>query len=193
MEKETLTLYKIKKDLMRIIISDIKITILSSIILLPLLAIVLSIYVNLSDDGGIIGNAIIIAVTGIVVLPLLYNAIYLIVLAIKIRRGNFTVETDTLIGKEESENIEHLRIFTSSSIWDSMQRKGDTNHYKLYFKCNEEYEIFFQQYYKWSSQYSMGARGVFITSDVGDTFTLVKFKNRIAMAYNNRYFEPEYS
>ena len=54
MEKETLSLYKIKKDLMNMVISDSKTILLISIILLPLMALVLVMYNRLSKDVSII-------------------------------------------------------------------------------------------------------------------------------------------
>ena len=66
----------------------------------------------------------------------------------------------------------------------------DKNVYRLYFKANDKFELPYQKSYRWSSQYSMRAREIFITSDVGDTFTIVKIKNEVLMVYNNKYFEP---
>ena len=47
MEKETLSLYKIKKDLMNMVISDSKTIFLISIILLPLMALVFPLILSL--------------------------------------------------------------------------------------------------------------------------------------------------
>ena len=59
-----------------------------------------------------------------------------------------------------------------------------------FFKCNEKFELPFHKCYKWSSQHTMRPRGIFITSDIGDTFTIVKINNQILMVYNNKLFQP---
>ena len=101
MEKETLSLYKIKKDLMNMVISDSKTILLISIILLPLMALVLVMYNRLSKDVSIILHLFIMIPVILFLVTIIFCSTYLITQAIQIKKGKFILETDELIGKEE--------------------------------------------------------------------------------------------
>ena len=175
MEKETLSLYKIKKDLMNMVISDSKNILLISIILLPIMALLLLMYNRVSSDGGIIINFIIITPVIVSSAAILFVIILLIIQAIQIKKGKFVLETDKLIGKEEE---------TPKSFRSIYYRP-----YRLYFKCNEKFDIPVTKSYKWSRLYSMREKDIYLTSETGDIFLLVKMNKGIAMVYNTKYFE----
>lgn len=175
MEKETLSLYKIKKDLMNMVISDSKTILLVSIILLPLMALVLVLYNRLSKDVSIILHLFIMIPVILFLVTIIFCSTYLITQAIQIKKGKFILETDELIGKEEE---------TPKSFRSIYYRP-----YRLYFKCNEKFDIPVTKSYKWSRLYSMREKDIYLTSETGDIFLLVKMNKGIAMVYNTKYFE----
>ena len=82
MEKETLSLYKIKKDLMNMVISDSKTILLISIILLPLMALALVMYNRLSKDVSIILHLFIMIPVILFLVTIIFCSTYLITQAI---------------------------------------------------------------------------------------------------------------
>ena len=176
MEKETLSLFKIKKDLMNMVTADIKALALISVICLPFIALMLIIYINFVHGDNIIGDIIIITLVSLLSGVILLYAVFIIIQTILIKMGKFTLETDELIGKEEE----------TPRFVGAMHYKP----YRLYFKRNETFEIPFIKSYRWSRLYAMRAKELFITSDVGDNFLLVILNREIELVYNYKYFEP---
>ena len=156
MEKETLSLFKIKKDLMNMVAADIKALALISAICLPFIAFMLIIYINFVHGDNIIGDIIIIALVSLLSGVILLYAVFIIVQTILIKMGKFTLETDELIGKEEE---------TPKSFRSIYYRP-----YRLYFKCNEKFDIPVTKSYKWSRLYSMREKDIYLTSETGDIF-----------------------
>lgn len=181
MDKETLSLYKIKRDLKQIISwqSAWLFILLIVILLLGLALGLLAVKIPLS----ILGYAIFAIILLPIIIIFITQAAKTFDLIIKVHKGKIKIETDELISKNESKEG-YLRY----GIWYILQ--GDTYVYRLFFKCNEKFELPFHKCYKWSSQHAMRPRGIFITSDIGDTFTIVKINNQILMVYNNKLFQP---
>lgn len=181
MEKETLSLYKIKKDLNQIISWQI-----TSLFILLILILLLSLALGLlaaKISLNVLGYAVIAVIILPIIIIFIIQSIKTFNLMIKVHRGKFEMETDKLISKNTSKDG-----YFRYGLWYILQ--GDPYVYKLFFKCNKEFELPFHKCYKWSSQHAMRKREIYITSDVGDTFTIVKINNQILMVYNDKYFEP---
>ena len=115
------------------------------------------------------------------------------VIILSVWNRKYKLVTEVLVAKEENTDYRWLTD-TGHSIWESKYRADcDNNYFTLIFNRSGTYKILFTKYYKWSAKYSMGPRELYITSEAGDTFTIVKFKNKIFMVYNNKYFEPSFN
>ena len=187
MEKETLTLYKIKRDLNQRILLEIRVLVISILLMILLFGLLrFGIHNLLSDRPNYYVFDIITALLLLIIL--IIWIVSFIKMLIQYKTGKLIIETDELIRKEE-------RIFKSIN-WAGL-KSGLTigagkydRAYRLYFKCNGKFEIPTQKSYKWSVRYSMKPRNVFNTADEGDKFTIVKSKGGILMVYNNKYFKP---
>ena len=188
MEKETLTLYKIKKDLNGKIFQRC-IAFICEFLTIGLVCWMIHM-MTISDSTpllDIIFAVLMLSVFAFAVIAETIGTVRFIIYAIKKVR----IETDVLISKEDKPN--RLLLFPPRNalyLTIFFLTRKDKNVYRLYFKANDKFELPYQKSYRWSSQYSMRAREIFITSDVGDTFTIVKIKNEVLMVYNNKYFEP---
>ena len=92
----------------------------------------------------------------------------------KIKSGTyFTITTDELRRKEE-----HV-----------LQIGNDVM--RLYFQC-DHYDITRKYSDIYMPQYQMEHRTVYDTAFIGDSFTLVKVKNTVVLAYNNKLFNVQY-
>lgn len=189
MEKETLTLYKIRRDLNRKIFRE-------SIMLVCVFLVILLLFWILqkmkSSDSTILLDMIFsVILVGIFVVTAVLQTVKTLKFIINVRRNKFVIESDQLISKEEK--FDGTLILASQngllSILFYLIHK-DKNVYRLYFKRNDRFELPFQKSYRWSSQYSMLPKDIYITSDAGDTFTVVRMKNEVLFVYNNKYFEP---
>lgn len=181
MEKETLTLYKIKKDLNQIILrQSVGLFILLIVILLLGLA---NWLLAVKTFLSILEYVIVVIIQSLIIIIFITQAAKTFDLIIKVHKGKIKIETDELISKNESKDS-----YFRSGLWYILQ--GDPYIYRLFFKYNEKFELPFHKCYKWSSRHAMRPRGIFISSDVGDTFTIVKINNQILMVYNNKLFQP---
>ena len=189
MEKETLTLYKIRRDLNRKIFRE-------SIMLICVYPVILLLFWILqkmkSSDSTILLDMIFsVILVGMFVVTAVLQTVKTLKFIINVRRNKFVIESDQLISKEEK--FDGTLILASQngllSILFYLIHK-DKNVYRLYFKRNDRFELPFQKSYCWSSQYSMLPKDIYITSDAGDTFTVVRMKNELLFVYNNKYFEP---
>ena len=189
MEKETLTLYKIRRDLNRKIFRE-------SIMLICVYPVILLLFWILqkmkSSDSTILLDMIFsVILVGIFVVTAVLQTVKTLKFIINVRRNKFVIESDQLISKEGK--FDGTLILASQngllSILFYLIHK-DKNVYRLYFKRNDRFELPFQKSYRWSSKYSMLPKDIYITSDAGDTFTVVRMKNELLFVYNNKYFEP---
>lgn len=91
----------------------------------------------------------------------------------KIKNGTyFTITTDELRRKEEH-----------------VIRVGDDGM-RLYFQC-DHYDIRNEYNYRYRQAYDMDHRTLFDTAFIGDSFTLVKVKKNVVLAYNNKLFDVQ--
>ena len=64
---------------------------------------------------------------------------------------------------------------------------------RLFFNYEGNYDIYYDlTYYGWSSINVMDVNDLYDTSCVGDTFTVVKIRNKIRAVYNHRFFDVQY-
>ena len=91
----------------------------------------------------------------------------------KIKNGTyFTITTDELRRKDEH-----------------VVRVGD-DCMRLYFQC-DHYDIRNEYNYRYHQAYDMDHRTLFDTAFIGDSFTLVKVKGTVVLAYNNKFFDVQ--
>ncbi len=65
---------------------------------------------------------------------------------------------------------------------------------RLIFNFEGHYDIHYDlTYYRWSSINTMNENDLIETSCIGDTFTIVKIRNKIRAVYNHRFFDVQYS
>ena len=61
---------------------------------------------------------------------------------------------------------------------------------RLYFQCHH-YDILCKYNYHYHPAYDMEHRTLFDTAFIGDSFTLVKVKNDVVLAYNNKLYDVQ--
>lgn len=187
-EKETLSLYKIKKDVKQKIFWESMMIVFSLLIIALLFWILLKLmpylYTNLFKIVCcIILFILFVPLVGVPTVRTLKILIYFF-------KQKISIESDKLISKEDGFDSRLLLAMNGSIFYILFyMTRGNKRFYRLYFKCNDKFELPARKSYRWSSKYSMPAKDIYLTSDVGDTFTIVKIKNIILMVYNNKYFE----
>lgn len=95
----------------------------------------------------------------------------------RILKGDIRIVKAKLVGKHFKERVQRYQ--------------GVVKYYYLYFSEYDEY-IIPKENYKWSSEYPLGDAGVYYTSDYGDEFYLVLFKEHVGgilLLYNTKMFE----
>ncbi len=191
MEKEALTLHKIKKDINRKLIAGLWEFFVVGFLFFTLLTI--QIYGN-SDADTLLEKIVMKILTAAFGALFIYEIVTTFKLIINVWNRKYKLVTEVLVAKEENTDYRYWLNAKRSSIWESKYRADcDNNYFTLIFNRSGTYKILFTKYYKWSAKYSMGPRELYITSEAGDTFTIVKFKNKIFMVYNNKYFEPTFN
>jgi hypothetical protein len=138
----------------------------------PLLFIILHLFFRFSDwiEDWLIWDLLSIA-TGLLCIVCIASEIYSIR---QIKNGTyFTITTDELRRKEE---IFHYA--TPSVI-------------RLQFQC-DYYDITMKYSNHYHPAYDMEHRTLYDTAFIGDSFTLVKVKNSVVLAFNNKLFNVQY-
>jgi hypothetical protein len=169
MEKEILTINKIKKDLIQYLHQET----LGVIIGFPSLWLIIAMSNIAIKNLFSIGNKIFEAITLILIFSLIISITYIGIMYVKINKREFTLKNDTLIEKRNFKQ--------GGTKWHSYRP------YRLSFTCNH-FDIPAQLSYKWSNIYSMNEKEVYNTSSIGDNFTLVEFNKKVIAVYNHKFF-----
>lgn len=169
MEKEQVSLYQIKKDLIQYLHQET----LGIIIGFPFLWLIMAIGNIAIKNLFSIGNQLFQVLTMILILCVIISITYICVLYIKIKKTKFTLKNDTLIEKREFKR--------GGTKWHSYRP------FRLYFTCNH-FDIPAQLHYKFSNIHSMNEEELYNTSSIGDNFTLVELNKKVIAVYNHKLF-----
>lgn len=169
-KKEQVTIHEIKKDLVQCINHDL----IGVLVGCPLLWFVLKIsnivITNLFSVGALFFDVL----SSLLIVCTILSLVCILVMHTEIKKEKFLLRNDTLLGKQECES--------GVTKWHAYKP------YRLTFSCGH-FDIPAQTHYKWSTSYSMDEKGIYITASIGDAFTLVEFKRKILVAYNNNFFD----
>lgn len=165
-EKELVTLNHIKADILKIVSHDV----VATAIMVAMLTVILLLL------NAAFHTIIIPIIIGVLILAFLVETAYVIMCAVKIRKGTyFTIRTDALVKKRDC---------LPGTKWSSYKP------YRLYFHYGY-FDIPPRINYSWSYQYAMDEKAIYDTSFVEDTFVLIEHKEKVLMAYNNRFFDVQ--
>ncbi len=93
------------------------------------------------------------------------------------------------------------KIKITTDVLSNKQDRGGIGNYgsrnrrpaRLFFNFEGHYDIHYDlTYYRWSSINTMYENDLIETSRIGDTFTIVKIRNKIRAVYNHRFFDVQY-
>lgn len=165
MQKEKVTTYEIKKELIYCKYQSI---IVDTIAILGLVFIYAAIIEAFFDA----------------ILPSELSLIFLLYLVYRIPAtckkynkmiASFTVRKDTLVSRREAK---------TGGKYTSYQP------YRLTF-TDGYFDIYKRKYYKWSSLYAMKDVELYDSSYLGDTFTIIEYGIEIQLVYNDNYFDVQ--
>ena len=175
MKNEQVTLTEIKKDVLRSILYDMFYGLGWSA------AIILAAFV----EWAFLPN---IPLTFLSIIPfIVQEALYVIDLFLTIvgKKPKITIMTDILSDKREPK----YRHF-STRLYTLLR---PTRPSRIIFNYGEHYDMNYdRRFYRWSPAYAMGARLLFESSCIGDTFTIIKVRNKVRAIYNHRFFDVQY-
>lgn len=174
MQKEKLTMDKIKADLSGVFKTNIGAIIISVVLFLLFLGVVL--LANTLTPSNFFIYLFAIPVL-LLLLPVIMSVIKTIKLY-KVLNNTQCIVKDKLIGKE---------------IKEYYTRHGLVKYYFFYFSGYGEYQVR-GEYYKWSQNFNMWYDGLYRQSDCGDEFYLVLTKRhtgKILLVYNTQMFEMQ--
>ena len=170
MEKEQVMLKNLEQDLVQYIARERTATILETVhlwIIIAIVSLVLEFLFSL--------NYILIKISiPVFIICVILSLINEFVLRNKIKKKEYIIRIDHLHQKKDC-------------------RQGSTVHfsyrpYRLYF-AKGYFDLPVCISYKWSSIYSMNEREIYDSSSVGDTFILVELKGKILSVYNEKFFK----
>ena len=169
LEKEQLTIYQIKKDLMQYLYKNTFAVIFGFPIFWLVLAIGNIMLKHIFSVKILSLGSLTLIMLFCEITVLFYNCF----LYIRVKKLKFKIRTDKVIEK---------RAFRQGlAEWSSYRP------YRLYFTLGH-FDIYPKSYYKWSSMYSMSEKEIYDSTCIGDTFTIVEINKTVLVAYNNKFF-----
>ena len=167
MEKEPITLDRIKKDVVKSIIHN---ELHGALLIIPLFWVIFS-FIALLLENGFTALPLGKIVTLVFLIPELYYVIAISDALIRVKRTKFVIRTAILTDKIE-------RRYTSNRTRIPYRLKFRDRHFILHYR----------NYYGWSLQNSMTQQDLFNTSHIGDSFTVIEIHKRIRIVYNDNIF-----